>query len=184
MSNAATVKGHHESPWFEFDSMARRLARNGIWGLALAAAALCASIAVSAEEAPTGERLIEGYPTDVAKSRIGNTASIEKALAVIRGPKSAVVDPPVGRWHPGETVRVAFNGGDNGTLTRIEAAALAWTDGAHANLHFQFKDEQGRYLRWSPRDKKYNGDVRVAFAKGLHGGYWSLVGGRKASPIT
>jgi hypothetical protein len=177
VSNAATVKFRVGNPWFQLVAAACTL--TGWLFLRIAPAAtivLSTSIAVSAEEPPDRERLIEGYPTEVAQSRAQNTVSIGKALAMIRGPKSAVVDPPMGRWHPGETVRVAFSGGDNETLAKIEAAALSWTDGAHANLHFQFKDVQGRYLRWSPRDKKYNGEVRVGFAKGVYGGYWSLVG--------
>jgi hypothetical protein len=87
-----------------------------------------------------------------------------------------LIVPSLNRWEPGSTVRVSFLGGDETLYAKIEDAAGEWTKPNVANLKFQFKDSQGKYLVWKSTDTSYSAEIRIAFASGKNGGYWSMVG--------
>jgi hypothetical protein len=63
------------------------------------------------------------------------------------------------RWAPGQTLRIAFMGGDPEVKRRVREVAMIWT--RHANLKFDFDD--------SP-----SAQIRIAFLRGQ--GSWSYVG--------
>ena len=77
------------------------------------------------------------------------------------------------RWRPGETVKVAFLGGDNVLHQDIVEATRAITDVCNITLDFGYDEKAGAYRRWSAEDKEYRADIRVSFDKE---GFWSLVG--------
>jgi hypothetical protein len=81
--------------------------------------------------------------------------------------------------HPGlawrkRVITVAFNGGSDPLYALIEQGAQEWTSQG-GQLSFSFR-ENGHYRQWSPSDVDPAADIRVAFAGGANGGYWSTVG--------
>jgi hypothetical protein len=83
------------------------------------------------------------------------------------------------RWRPGETVTVAFLGGDKALHSDIADATRAITDVCNITLDFGFDEATGAYRKWSTGDKQYSADIRVSFDKG---GFWSLVGTDSVDP--
>ena len=77
------------------------------------------------------------------------------------------------RWNPGQTLTIAFNGGNAALHEKIATAATEWT--RHANLQFDFGFNQttGEFRRWSTSDVNFTADIRISFDKP---GFWSLVG--------
>lgn len=77
------------------------------------------------------------------------------------------------RWLPGQTVRVAFLGGDTTLHRDIEEATKQITEAASINLDFGYSYTTGKYRSWSVDDTSYTADIRVSFDQS---GYFSLVG--------
>lgn len=78
------------------------------------------------------------------------------------------------RWQPGETIPVAFNGGDQKLRERIADAASEWCKYANLKLDFGEVTPSGRKFReWRTDDVSYSASIRVAFNQR---GYWSYVG--------
>jgi len=72
----------------------------------------------------------------------------------------------------GQTLKVAFRGGDTALHRDIANAVMEWTQ--HANLKFDFGvDAAGNHRRWSTSDTNFVADIRVSFDQV---GYFSLVG--------
>jgi hypothetical protein len=74
-------------------------------------------------------------------------------------------------WAPGQTVRVAFLGGDPDLHGDIAEATREITDAC--NLTFDFGENNGGFRTWSENDTEYSADIRVSFDQS---GYFSLVG--------
>jgi hypothetical protein len=77
------------------------------------------------------------------------------------------------RWRPGETVTVAFLGGDTNLHRDIAAATTVLTDACNLTLDFGVDGTTGAHRTWSEADVDYKADIRVSFDKS---GFWSLVG--------
>jgi hypothetical protein len=76
------------------------------------------------------------------------------------------------KWKVGQTITVAFKGGDSTLHAKIADAVSEWTK--HANLKFDFgKTTTGSFRTWSPSDQAYAAQIRVSFDQS---GYYSLVG--------
>ena len=77
------------------------------------------------------------------------------------------------RWRAGQTLSVAFLGGDTALHREIETAVTEWT--LYANLKFDFGVDPatGNYRRWRQSDTNFAADIRVSFDQT---GYYSLVG--------
>jgi len=84
------------------------------------------------------------------------------------------------KWDPGETITVAFNGGDSVLHKKIADTAEEWTK--HANLKFDFGYDSGsgRFRTWSYADVRYKASIRISFND--RGGYWSVVGTEATDP--
>lgn len=128
--------------------------------------------------------IVEGYPASVAKSIQDHEIALSKAAMTIpdatnqrrqggNKPYSSVVINSFHRWKPGSTIKVAFLGGNPTLYEQIERVAGIWTAPGLANLTLSFRNEQGAFRLWTPNDKTYSGEIRVAFTDT---GYWSLVG--------
>ena len=125
------------------------------------------------------ERIIEGYPIRVAASRLAHLKDL--AAASPSGENKAVIVQKSQRWQPGEPIRVAFRGGSDQARRRIEVVATRWITETHANISLTFRNKSGTYISWRTSDNTYSGDIRVGFASGENGGYWSLVGNESAT---
>jgi hypothetical protein len=142
--------------------------------LILAAFAPLPALGQTAPAAP--HVVMEGFP-DAVRARIeGHERQLASAASSVHVVPFHIIVPTLNRWTPGSTVRVAFLGGDPALYAKIEDAASEWTKPGFANLHFQFKGADGKYNQWSPSDTDYKAEIRVAFASGDAGGYWSNVG--------
>src|SRR5215831_212350 len=76
------------------------------------------------------------------------------------------------KWKPGQTLTIAFKGGDSALHAKIDETVSEWTK--YANLKFDFgKTTQGAYRTWSSSDKDFPAQIRVSFDQS---GYYSLVG--------
>jgi hypothetical protein len=83
------------------------------------------------------------------------------------------------RWTPGQTVRVAFMGGDAALHKDIADATQEITDVANIVLDFGFDAASGKYRTWSESDTTHAAEIRVSFDKN---GYFSLVGTDSVDP--
>lgn len=125
---------------------------------------------------PAPKIIMEGYPDEIATSLAQHEVELKAASEKLSMGISAIIRKRQHRWLPGSTVTVAFYGGNDGLLAQIEQAAQQWTAPGRANLRLSFRDDQGKFRRWTPRDQTYAGDIRVGFNGGAYGAYWSLVG--------
>lgn len=83
-------------------------------------------------------------------------------------------------WKSGRTIRVAFRGGDESLHKQIEVTAKEWS--RHANITFQFRDKDDKFLKWSPGNFRFEADIRISFDYPKQPGYWSLVGADSVNP--
>lgn len=83
------------------------------------------------------------------------------------------------RWIPGQTIRVAFLGGDTALHRDIEEVTKQITDVCNIKLDFGFNPATGNYRIWSTEDTTYQAEIRVSFDQD---GYFSLLGTDSVSP--
>lgn len=124
--------------------------------------------------------ILEGYPEPIARSRSNFDADLKAAAtgaARFSDVPQYVIVEASRRWSTERVISVAFNGGSDAVLAQIADVAQDWVRLSGAGLRFQFKDRQGRFLRWAATDVLHAADIRIAFKTGRDdGGYWSLVG--------
>jgi hypothetical protein len=126
--------------------------------------------------------ILEGYPTAIQESIDAHKKELHAATQHMNTTLSVMV-PKLDRWDPGSKVRVAFLGGNPNVYELIEAAASAWTVPGVANVSFQFRDANNKFLQWSPTDMQHQAEIRVAFATGKDdGGWWSHIGRNSVNP--
>ncbi len=76
-------------------------------------------------------------------------------------------------WLPGQSLRVAFRGGDQVLYSDIASATQDWLAAGNLKLDFGFDSTTGKYREWSPADTSYTAEIRISFDQI---GYWSVVG--------
>jgi hypothetical protein len=136
-----------------------------------------------AQTAPAAPHVrLEGFPATVRARIESHERQIASAASSVHTVPFHLIVPTLNRWKPGSTVRVAFLGGDTALYEKIEDAASEWTKPGIANLKFQFRGADGKFNQWSANDTDYKAEIRVAFASGDSGGYWSTVGTDSTTP--
>lgn len=106
------------------------------------------------------------------RARVSHDAEIEAALgrAGVASPQSVLSVSKL--WRPGQSVTVAFRGGDRELHRNIAEAASEWS--RYGNLKFDFgTDASGNFRQWTTADLRPAADIRISFDKE---GYYSLVG--------
>jgi hypothetical protein len=83
------------------------------------------------------------------------------------------------RWTPGQSVRVAFLGGDSALHADIADATKEITDACNIRLDFGLDSQTGNFRSWSDQDQDYAAEIRVRFDQA---GYFSLVGTDSINP--
>ena len=123
--------------------------------------------------------LFEVYPDEI-QARLEAQERFARNLPSSVGPTGleSVIET-LKRWDAGQTVTIAFNGGNKALHKKIADAATEWTK--HCNLKFDFgiNAATGEYRRWSVNDADYVAHVRMGFDKP---GNWSLVGTDSNNP--
>lgn len=142
---------------------------------AKALACLFAIIVLSgATPAPLEERVFEAYPDEiVARIEQFNKLVVQIPLDDVNKATPNLVMADLQKWIPGQTVRVAFNGGDQYLYKKIADVASEWQLYANIQLDFGFDATNGNYRTWSAADTDFVAEIRVSFS---NRGYWSLVG--------
>jgi len=137
----------------------------------LAAANLAPGLAVAQEPRV---RIFEAYPDEIqARLELRNRRVLSlPALPTGVQPFSLVVEDAL-KWRAGQTITVAFSGGDPNLHRQIADAASIWMNHANLTLDFGYNPSSGRYRAWSASDRSYAADIRISFS---YAGYWSLVG--------
>ena len=77
------------------------------------------------------------------------------------------------RWQPGQTVRVAFLGGDPQLHRDIAEATREITEACNIKLDFGFNQQTGTFRTWSTNDQDDQAEIRVSFDEA---GYFSPAG--------
>ena len=76
-------------------------------------------------------------------------------------------------WSPGETIKIAFLGGDAALHKDIAEATKPWTVAGNIILDFGLDSQTGKYREWTRNDRQFAAAIRISFDDQ---GYWSLVG--------
>jgi hypothetical protein len=121
-------------------------------------------------EAPKRREVIEGIPAAIRSRMAAGTALRRKAVG---GMVVQYIFTPGKKWTVGQTLRVAFNGGDLLLRRDIASAAAAWTQYANLGLDFGYNPASGNFREWHPTDTVPAAEIRIGFDKT---GYWSCVG--------
>lgn len=125
--------------------------------------------------------IAEGYP-DTIQARLEARQKLFASQSTMLSEKSTFTAQTVidisREWVPGQTLRVAFSGGDAALRTKIEDAAQEW--GKYCKIKFDFRNGS-KYREWSPTDQNYAADIRISFNH-PEGGYWSQVGRDSRNP--
>jgi len=82
------------------------------------------------------------------------------------------------KWLPGQSVRIAFLGGNTALHQAIAGEMSLIQD--HCNLTLDFGEStNGAFRQWSEQDTDYSAEIRISFDKA---GYFSLVGTDSINP--
>lgn len=147
-----------------------------LYGSALAFAFLSHAVDCYAQQGGP-KFVLEGYPTPIYESKEAYRKKIVGAGAGVTNVPFFLLIPSIRRWTPGQTINVAFNGGETALYDKISQAATIWLKQGGANLKFSFKNKAGNYRTWSSADSAYAGEIRVAFETGTPtSGHWSHLG--------
>lgn len=135
------------------------------------AVVLACAICIGAQPALAADDVLESLPDEV----LAAVQEDDRQLLSIRVDETVLAPQLVASllklWKPGQTIRVAFKGGDAALHKKIADVASQWT--LYANIKFDFGGPGEPYRMWSTADTEYAAEIRVSFdAKG----YWSVVG--------
>lgn len=110
-------------------------------------------------------------PSEVVATIESRDRALAASHASFHYAPSAVLDD-FRLWNrKGETVTVAFLGGDNSVRAEIVEDTKEWT--AVCNIKLDFGNAATGYRSWTTTDKQYVANIRVSFDQD---GYFSLVG--------
>jgi hypothetical protein len=124
-------------------------------------------------------RVMEGYPNRVQARLEQRARALQRVQTTPGGSGLRLINQISQRWNTGQTVTVAFKGGNKQLHADIEAIANEWTQ--HANLKLDFgKNAAGNYREWKQSDMAFAANIRVSFDQE---GYWSLVGTDSDDPV-
>ncbi len=118
-------------------------------------------------------RIMEGYPPSVQAKIVARNRQLTQTLRLSRSHSFFDFVKITTKWNPGQTVTVAFRGGNSDLCKKISQIANEWTN--YGNIRFDFgpHSDQSQFRTWSLTDTNFSADIRVAFDDV---GYWSLVG--------
>ena len=123
--------------------------------------------------------ILESYPSEFQARLDQRLQLLNKTAGPALGQPSHHFISLTRRWQPGQTITIAFRGGDKTLHKQIADAVTEWTN--YANLKFDFgrNPTTGEYRHWQPSDTSFAADIRVSFDQE---GYYSLVGTDSSDP--
>ena len=121
--------------------------------------------------ARTDDVILEALPDDVTASLQVRSAWLKRLPRPQTGLEFLVAD--LQRWTPGQTVRVAFLGGNTALHKEISDAVAPIGGACNLKLDFGITPGTGAHRTWSTSDTTHKAEIRVSFDQG---GFFSLVG--------
>jgi hypothetical protein len=118
-------------------------------------------------------RILEGYPERVKARLEERSHALGSLPPTIGSHASHYIINVTKRWQPGQTVKIAFRGGDADLHAKIAKTVTKWTEYANLKFDFGYDAAAKKYRSWNTTDKEYLADIRVCFDQS---GYYSLVG--------
>lgn len=128
---------------------------------------------ISLSALPNPPRMMEGYPDNIQANLETRDRFLRNLPPSPEGMHAEFVIRTIKKWSPGQTIKVAFMGGNPTLHKEIANAAAEWTKYGNIKLDFGLDQQSGKYREWSATDSEYKAEVRISFN---YGGYWSLVG--------
>ncbi len=123
--------------------------------------------------------VLDALPSEVVATIETRDKGLAELHAALNEDVAGFVIDNFRKWVPGQTIRVAFLGGDTNLHRDIEEATKQITDAANIKLDFGFDSATGRYRTWSTTDTEYKAEIRVSFDQI---GFFSFVGTDSISP--
>jgi len=120
---------------------------------------------------PPRMAILEGYPQRIV-DRIKTLRASLTSGPPIKMDRLFYLIQMSRRWIPGQTVTVAFRGGNLNLYQKIAAATTEWTSNANIKLDFG-NVQSGEFRQWSLNDAVYSADIRISFDQN---GYYSYIG--------
>lgn len=120
---------------------------------------------------PEDQFILEAFPDSVTAAMEAHKGRLLESAAENEGQEFLV--STASAWAPGETIRVAFRGGDTSLHRDIAKTAQAISEVCSLKLDFGFNEATGTFRTWSVEDKEYAAEIRIGFDQS---GYFSLVG--------
>lgn len=124
------------------------------------------------------EIILESLPEYVVSTMEVRDRWFTRSTPPPDGGKAFVVEDLL-RWQPGQTIRVAFLGGDTQLHRDIAEATREITDSCNITLDFGFDAQTNTFRKWSPTDQDYQAEIRVSFDQP---GFFSLLGTDSINP--
>lgn len=121
----------------------------------------------------------ETYPNRIRARLEQHNRSLSHVTTPSSGLHPAFAIHITKRWNPGQTVKIAFRGGDKVVHKKIADTVSEWTHYANLNFDFGVDPSTGQYRTWKRTDTAYAADIRVSFDQD---GYYSLVGTDSVTP--
>jgi hypothetical protein len=127
--------------------------------------------AAAAAQAASKVPVFERYPDRLA----ARMEQRRRELSTLRSPTFSpqFIITLTKQWNAGQSLKVAFRGGDTPLHKAIADAVTEWTQFANLKFDFGVDPATGKYRSWSTSDTSFTADIRVSFDQS---GYYSLVG--------
>ena len=122
---------------------------------------------------------LEAYPSEIEARLHQRLQTLNATAASSLNMASADIVSLTRRWQTGQTITIAFRGGNKILHKQIADTVTEWT--RYANLNFDFGQDSasGEYRQWTTADTTFAADIRVSFDEK---GYYSLVGTDSKDP--
>jgi len=119
------------------------------------------------------DMLAEAYPDDIQAALEARERFSRNLPATVDGVGLEFVIETLKRWTPGQTVRVAFQGGNTALHQQIADTAVDWLQYGNLKLDFGKNAHTGAFRTWKLADTEYVAEIRISFDDR---GYYSVVG--------
>lgn len=134
---------------------------------------LCALIGVPAQAHMVDDMKSLGFPPGDYFEEYADEDFIPSALSPEQEMRFRGVVSRLLVWKPGKTLSVCFLSGSKKARARVAQASLEWTKWADIKFDFGKADDP---KKCDKSKKEKAADIKIGFASGIDGGYWSYLG--------
>ena len=120
---------------------------------------------------PKKREVVEGFPPRI-QARMEQRIRSLKSVPPMHGLALRFIINLSKQWQPGQTLKVAFRGGDTALHKQIADTVNEWTNYANLKFDFGIDPTTGEYRTWKTTDTAFAAEIRVSFDQS---GFYSLV---------